>query len=65
MALTKIGPKYQITIPKSAREAIRLRVGDYMDAAIRKDGILLRPKKVVDRSIDIDKRLQEAEEDII
>lgn len=50
MALTKIGPKYQVTIPKATREAVGLSVGDLVAATATKDGVLLRPQAVVDRS---------------
>ena len=50
MALTKVGPKFQVTIPKVAREAIGLSVGDLVEATPTKDGVLLRPKVAVDKS---------------
>jgi AbrB family looped-hinge helix DNA binding protein len=50
MALTKIGPKYQVTIPKAARDAAGLNVGDLVEATVTKDGVLLRPRVVVDKS---------------
>ena len=59
MALTKVGPKFQVTIPKVAREAIGLSVGDLVEATPTKNGVLLRPKAVVDK--DITKRLEVAE----
>jgi AbrB family looped-hinge helix DNA binding protein len=64
MALTKVGPKYQVTIPKAAREAAGLDIGDFVDAIPQKDGILLRPKTVIDRHPEIEARLREAEADI-
>ncbi len=64
MALTKIGPKYQVTIPKAAREAAGLDVGDLVEAIPQKDGILLRPKAVVDKHPLIEAHLREAESDI-
>ena len=50
MALTKVGPKYQVTIPKETREAAGFAVGDLVEATPTKDGVLLRPKAVVDKS---------------
>ena len=64
MALTKVGPKYQVTIPKDAREAIGIRVGDLVEATVTKGGVVLRPKLVVDKHPEIEARLREAEEDI-
>ena len=64
MALTKVGPKYQVTIPKAARDAAQIRIGDYVEATIRKEGILLRPQVVVDKQVDVKKRLEEADADL-
>jgi AbrB family looped-hinge helix DNA binding protein len=50
MALIKVGPKFQVTIPKVAREAIGLSVGDLVEATMTKEGVLLRPKVAVDKS---------------
>lgn len=50
MPLTKVGPKYQVTIPKEAREALRIKVGDLVEAAVQKQTIVLRPKVVLDRA---------------
>jgi len=64
MALTKVGPKFQVTIPKVAREAIGLTVGDLVEATPTKDGVLLRPKTVVDKHPEIDKQIAEGLEDL-
>ena len=64
MALTKVGPKFQVTIPKAAREAVGLDVGDLVDAIPQGNGILLRPKTVTDKHPLIEARLREAEADI-
>ena len=50
MALTKVGPKYQVPIPKEAREAVGLAVGDLVDATPTKDGVRLRPPAVVQKT---------------
>ena len=49
---TKIGPKFQVTLPKRAREAAGFSVGDFVEATPVKGGILLRPKVLVDRAIE-------------
>ena len=49
MALVTIKDKFQVTIPAKLRERIGVRVGDLMEATVEGDGILLRPKAVVDR----------------
>ncbi len=63
MALTKVGPKFQVTIPKEAREAARIKVGDLIEAEVKRRVIVLRPKVLVDKAF-IEKRLAAAEEDI-
>ena len=59
---TKVGHKYQVVIPKSIRDAVGLRVGDYMEADLTREGILLRPKMLVDR--DLNTALKEALADV-
>jgi AbrB family looped-hinge helix DNA binding protein len=50
MALTKVGPKYQVTIPKAARDAVGLNIGDLVEAIATRNGVLLRPQAVLDKS---------------
>jgi AbrB family looped-hinge helix DNA binding protein len=50
MALVTIKDKFQVTIPAKLRARIGVRVGDLMDATVHEDGILLRPKALVDRA---------------
>jgi AbrB family looped-hinge helix DNA binding protein len=50
MALITIKDKFQVTIPAKLRERIGVRIGDLMEATVHEDGILLRPKAVVDRT---------------
>lgn len=59
---TKVGHKYQVVIPKSIRDAAGLRVGDYMEADLTREGILLRPKMLVDR--ELNNALKEALADV-
>jgi len=61
-AATRIGPKFQIVIPKQIREAARLRVGDYVEATLTRQGIVLRPKALVDRGLE--RALSEALADV-
>lgn len=61
MALIKVGPKFQVTIPKAARAAIGIKVGDLVDATPTNGGILLRPKLVVDRDPELQKQLEASE----
>jgi len=60
--LTKVGPKYQVVIPKKVRQTLRLNIGDLMEATASREGILLKPKVLVDR--DLEQALAEAEADV-
>ena len=64
MPLTKVGPKYQITLPKAARDAVGLKIGDFVEATVGSGGIVLRPKMVVDKDPRVEAMLREAEADI-
>lgn len=46
--LVRVKDKYQVTIPAQLREIIPLQTGDYLEASVYQDGILLRPKHLVD-----------------
>jgi antitoxin PrlF len=48
MARTTLRAKGQLTLPEEIRSAARLEEGDLLDAEITDDGILLRPRKVID-----------------
>ena len=55
MPLVTVKPKFQVTIPAGLRRGIDLREGDLMEATLVGDGILLRPKQVVDRAAAADR----------
>lgn len=62
--VTKVGPKYQVTIPKEVREALGLKVGDLIQAAVGKDKtIVLRRKRLVDFDAELEEALAEADAD--
>ena len=63
MALTKMRPKNQVTIPDGVREAAGLRVGDLLDATVLRGGVFLRPKALVDK-VELDRRLEDAVADV-
>jgi AbrB family looped-hinge helix DNA binding protein len=48
MARTTLRARGQLTLPEEIRVAARLEEGDLLDAEITPDGILLRPRKVID-----------------
>jgi AbrB family looped-hinge helix DNA binding protein len=49
MSLVTIKPKFQVTLPAKLREQIALQEGDVLDAVLVQEGILLRPKVVMDK----------------
>lgn len=55
MPLVTVKPKFQVTIPAKLRKGLDLREGDLMEATLVGDGILLRPKDVVDRNASADR----------
>jgi antitoxin PrlF len=48
MAMTTIRRRGQVTIPSSVAKAAHLREGDPVEVEIVPEGILLRPRKVID-----------------
>jgi AbrB family looped-hinge helix DNA binding protein len=50
MEVLQIRRKFQITLPQPIREELGLQEGDYVSAEVRDDEIVLRPKKLVDKS---------------
>lgn len=48
MARTTLRAKGQLTLPEEIRARAHLEEGDLLDAEITDDGILLRPRKVID-----------------
>ena len=49
MALVKVRRAAQITLPREIRDAAHLEEGDYLEAQLTKDGILLRPVSIGSR----------------
>ena len=47
----KVGPKYQLVIPKKLRTAAKLKIGDFLKAELRGDGILLTPLDLLERDL--------------
>lgn len=48
MHRTTLRAKGQLTLPEGIRVAAHLEEGDLLDAEITEEGILLRPRKVID-----------------
>ena len=55
MPLVTVKPRFQVTIPAKLRKGLDVREGDIMEATVAGDGILLRPKAVVDRNAVADR----------
>ena len=55
MPLVTVKPKFQVTIPAKLRRGLDLHEGDLMEATVVGDGILLRPKDVVNRNAVADR----------
>ena len=55
MLLVTVKPKFQITIPAKLRKGLDLHEGDLLEATVVGDGILFRPKEVVDRDAAADR----------
>lgn len=49
-ALTRISSNYQITVPKTARDALGLKLGDILQANVEHGAVVLRPKVLRDRA---------------
>ena len=55
MPFVTVTSKFQDTIPAGLRKDINLREGGLMEATLVGDGILLRPRDVVDRKAAADR----------
>jgi AbrB family looped-hinge helix DNA binding protein len=49
MALMRVRRMAQLTLPAEVRRALNVQEGDYLEARIVKDGVLLKPVAVVER----------------
>ena len=49
MALLRLRRAAQLTLPAEVRDALNVKAGDYLDASVVKDGVLLKPVSVVAR----------------
>jgi AbrB family looped-hinge helix DNA binding protein len=51
MSIVRVKNKYQVVIPESVRDEIRVEVGDMLEARVERGKITLTPKSFVDREI--------------
>jgi AbrB family looped-hinge helix DNA binding protein len=63
-ALTKVTIKYQITLPREARQALRITPGDILEGRVEDGGVVFRPKVVVDRDPELERQLEASEADV-
>jgi len=47
MPLVKVKENFQITLPARIRKRLKIAVGDYVEAEDAKEGIILKPVKVI------------------
>lgn len=59
---TKVSAKGQVVIPKELRESLGLKPGDLMEPVRRPEGVLFKPKVLVDR--DVERELKAAMADV-
>jgi AbrB family looped-hinge helix DNA binding protein len=57
----KVGPKYQVTIPKNVREALGLKVGDLVETTVSPEGAVIRPVVLARKTVTLKKQLAESE----
>ena len=50
MPLIQVREKAQITLPSKIRKVFGIKEGDYLEPKVRKDGILLSPKAIFDKT---------------
>lgn len=64
-ATAKVGPKFEVVIPKELRRVAKLKVGDFLRAEWRSNGILLKPAaiKQIKFKNELKRHLRDAEED--
>lgn len=49
MAITRIGPKHQITIPQEAFQRLGLKSGDFLEVQVQGEALYLVPQKLIPR----------------
>jgi AbrB family looped-hinge helix DNA binding protein len=50
MSLLRVRRAAQLTLPSDVRRALNVKEGDYLEAHVRADGVLLTPVAVVERT---------------
>jgi len=50
MPLVHVKRNFQITLPQQLRNALEIKEGDLMEAEIRENTIILKPKTIIDKA---------------
>ncbi len=58
MPLIKVKSKFQLTIPNSIRKEASLAVGDYLEAIVEGDNIVLKPKAPAKRDAAVEAAIE-------
>jgi AbrB family looped-hinge helix DNA binding protein len=53
MTLVRVKQNFQITLPAEVRKHLNIAQGDFLEATIRDNEIVLTPKSLVDRALDL------------
>ena len=53
MTLVRIKQNFQITLPAEVRKHLNIAQGDFLEASIRDNEIVLTPKALVDRALEL------------
>jgi len=61
MALVRVKQNFQITLPVEVRNALGIAQGDFLEATVCDNAIVLTPKTVIDRMEDPRERAQQKE----
>jgi AbrB family looped-hinge helix DNA binding protein len=51
MPVVRIKNKYQVTLPKAARQALGMEIGDFLEAHVEKGKVTLTPRTLLDKQL--------------
>ena len=61
MALVRVKQNFQITLPVEVRNSLGIAQGDFLEATVCDNAIVLTPKTVIDRADDVRENAQQKE----
>lgn len=59
--VVRLSGNYQVSVPKRIREALGLKLGDFLETSIEDGAVVFRPKTLADREVVV--AYEEATED--